>query len=514
MRMLPKIFYIVAIVTVILGVSGIFLDVGVIGSSILALIGCLVIAVGLLFRRAFEKRPKAFLALAISSMLVIQVVIGLSLFSQNHAWDAGVVDMLARNYLDHGTTEVSEHMWEHGYLGRYGNNIPITLVLAGIYWLADTMSVSRGGLALLFNMIFIFSSGVIVVWLAQKVWGIRAAVFAWIGTTLLMITSTHVATFYTDTVGLFFVSLQLLVFYVIWSQSRHRMAMIGLLGLIAPVGFLIKPTSLIFIMALIAGFLVLNYNFVLKNWNRALKATVVFIGPFLLVMLLYGHLISSLPGFADYSKEELDRQRVSAIHYAGMGALRGLEPYPECKIGAYCPAYVDYIIGASDLDSVAKKNQYSINIAKNSIMTDFPVGYGSFLLKKVSFVMSDGSFSSWGEGASLNHNIIFKLDGPPFESIRRLVGPMGDLRTAMRLLWQAIWLLILGLIGFSAVKLWKSKKASLYLLTLMISIAGLVAYQMIFEGRARYIFLYLPIFILIASYGFSKMSLRGWCNKF
>lgn len=510
MRMLPRIFYIVVMAAVVLGISGIFLEGGVMNSITLTLMGCLVIAASLLFHRTFEKRPKLFLVVAISSMLVVQAVIGLSLFSQNHAWDAGVIDMLARNYLDHGTTEVPEHMWEHGYLGRYGNNIPITLLLTGINWLADSISVSRGALALLFNMTFMFSSGVIVVWLAQKVWGVRAAVFAWVSATLLIAMSTHVATFYTDTVGLFFVTLQLLVFYAIWRQPRHRLAMTGLLGFIAALGSLIKPTSLIFIMALAVSLFVLNYNFVLKKWYRTVKAAAVFIGSFLFVILLYGQLVSSLPGFADYSKEQLDRQRVSAIHYAGMGALRGLEPYPECKIGAYCPAYVDYIIGEPDLDTVAKKNQYSINILKNSIMTDFPMGYGSFLLKKVSFVMSDGSFSSWGEGASLNHNIIFKINGFPFESIRRFAGPMGDLRIVMKFLWQTIWLLTLGFVGFSMVKLWRSKKVDLYILTLVASIAGLVAYQMIFEGRARYIFLYLPVFILIAAHGFSRLPLRRW----
>ena len=66
----------------------------------------------------------------------------------------------------------------------------------------------------------------------------------------------------------------------------------------------------------------------------------------------------------------------------------------------------------------------------------------------------------------------------------------------------------------------KSRKDIIYILTLLLTFIGLVLYQMLFESRARYIFLYIPLFVCMAIYGLERINNKinkakySWGDKF
>ncbi|NCU34009.1 hypothetical protein EOM27_01635 [Candidatus Saccharibacteria bacterium] len=439
-------------------------------------------------------------------MFIAQLVVGISLYSRGHSWDVSVVEMLAQNYVDNGTTEVSEDLWEHGYLNRYDNNTPITLLITSILKVGQLIGASGHLLLYMTNGFLLFSSSAIVLYIVYKKFGGRYSVVAYSILFPLLTISPYVAIFYTDTVGIFFVSLIMLCIFKVSqaNSSKHKKGWLIFLGLCAAIGLLIKPTVFIVMIALILSLIVVattksnKYNFKDIMWVSI---------PFILVLLFYNVTLWGLPNFAKYSQEEINAERVSFIHYLGMGSLRGLSPHENCKTGSYCVSYTDWIISDEGPKTSEGKKEYSLNLWKESVLTDFPTGYLGFMIYKIRLTFGDGSFGVWGEGSNRNEYIEFRFDDTLSRTIRNYLGPFGAYLDKTKLAWQIIWLTTLILMVFlpiSAItrnfKL--TKKANLTLLPILLfTFVGLIAYQMLFESRARYIFLYIPVFVLIAMGG-------------
>ena len=65
---------------------------------------------------------------------------------------------------------------------------------------------------------------------------------------------------------------------------------------------------------------------------------------------------------------------------------------------------------------------------------------------------------------------------------------------------QAIWLAVLLVISLGVVLAWRSRKfrEDYWQNCFRVAILGVTFFLMVFEARPRYLFLYLPIFILLA----------------
>lgn len=68
-----------------------------------------------------------------------------------------------------------------------------------------------------------------------------------------------------------------------------------------------------------------------------------------------------------------------------------------------------------------------------------------------------------------------------------------------------IWMTIL----FFNIFTWHASKNK-YFCTIMLSILGLTIFELLFEARARYLYIYAPLYIILAVYGFRQcIILRG-----
>lgn len=66
-----------------------------------------------------------------------------------------------------------------------------------------------------------------------------------------------------------------------------------------------------------------------------------------------------------------------------------------------------------------------------------------------------------------------------------------------------IWLTIVSLNIFSGRKLPNNS-----ICVIMLSILGLTLFELLFEARARYLFTYAPLYIILAIYGFQNIILK------
>ena len=454
-----------------------------------------------------EKYYKVIVISLFGFLTLSLVVASLSVYSTNHSWDVSVVKMLAENYIAHGTTEVARDMWEYNYLARYDNNIPITLLLVGILKAASIFGISGNVAILGLNSLSMLLSCAMIIYAIYKSLGARASLAAFIPAYVFVAISPFLTIFYTDTLGLFAISLIVLLLVKFKSTNMNRFLYSGLIGSVAGFSLLVKPTTLIVFIAIAIVFVAKNIKNLFK-WNF-LWPNLLMLGSFfsglLILTLTYSLIFNSMPNFAKYSDGLIDQKRVSAIHYLGMGSLRGLAPFQKCETGGYCPELVDWITGEEGIKSLDEKNNFSFNLWHKSVETDFPWGYLGFAGRKIESTFSDGSFGAWGEGASNNDKIIFLSRNPVAKKGREFLGINPKRGLIVRGLWQGVWLLVLlSIFSFSLLlvaaqfkefKLLKKYRDSNRLGEIFIvAIFGLALYQILFESRARYIYLFIPIF--------------------
>ena len=210
--------------------------------------------------------------------------------------------------------------------------------------------------------------------------------------------------------------------------------------------------------------------------------------------LAVNYIISLSPGFAKYSKDQIKDRRAGIVHYLGMGAMRGLPPYTECNTGAYCSRYAD----DTAVEGAKNREKFTLGLIRNSFLNNFPFDWIKFAILKISWSFNDGSFGVWGEGSSNNHRIIFINNDKVSRIVRRVLSFNGDKFSIYKIFVSAIWFISLILLIIYLINPVKNNSISVILSSIVLAI---IAYQALFENRARYIFIFLPVFILGATLG-------------
>ena len=79
------------------------------------------------------------------------------------------------------------------------------------------------------------------------------------------------------------------------------------------------------------------------------------------------------------------------------------------------------------------------------------------------------------------------------------------------LMEQTLWLLVLSCIMFAGIKTKNNSKTMLYL---KLVILGVSAYTMIFESRPKYLFMFIPVYLILAGLGLNELNnKRKWIRK-
>lgn len=406
--------------------------------------------------------------------------------------------MLAVNYVENGTTKIDPPAWEHAYLAKYANNIPITLLLTLVF---KSMSYFGGESYVLYsqivNSIAIIGSFLLMLFVAKRLLGRTGWTVAWLFGFVFLIITPYTPITYTDTLGALAVTAILAAMVLLkGSQGRRRLALGFMLGAIVGAGYLVKPTVLIIF---IAAFVMIMIHKLIKKKNITyyLSYAIPVVAGLIAVIIGYGVILNSLPNFAQYSEEQLDRHATPIHHYLGMGSLRGLEPWVDCSRGVYCSDYVDWVQSETGIKKLDDRKKYGLELWWNSLSSS-PMEYLAFIFGKLVLSYSDGYFGAWREGD--NSSIIFADDSKVSHEIRAFLVPDGKYYSLTRPIIDALWFIMLALTLVAGVLSLKSRSyRSIWIDIMMLSLVGVSLYIMIFETRARYIFLYLPVVILMAS---------------
>jgi len=127
--------------------------------------------------------------------------------------------------------------------------------------------------------------------------------------------------------------------------------------------------------------------------------------------------------------------------------------------------------------------------------------------------MGDGSFF-WGREGAFYQGVdpeIMALQGAWGRSLKSLLQLGSPGNRSLEEFQQGIWLYCLLLLSQSFLVVGRERSA-VDAMTVRLAVIGILAFILLFEGRSRYLFLYLPFFLLAAA-GMQQRLLEQLCPK-
>lgn len=283
---------------------------------------------------------------------------------------------------------------------------------------------------------------------------------------------------YTDTWVLPFVSASLF-FYAMLSKKELNwkyklLGSVGL-GMVAILGYFIKPTALI---PMIAILLIEIISFFSKKWQS--KGRLIFLTITLLTAgLTYSVCIQQLEKQAYISIDE--SRKIPMIHFMNIGLTED---------GGYSSEDAQAMAG---LPTKQAKIAYSKEKIQERLKEKGFFGYLDFIFQKHRNNTADGTFAWLKEGSFIKNGEV--PDGEGYT--RRLQEQYylyGDRIADYRFMAQVWW----GVFLFIIVLGWKQQGKFEQMLRL--SLIGGFIFLLLFEGgRSRYLIQFLPMFLLLAS---------------
>lgn len=292
---------------------------------------------------------------------------------------------------------------------------------------------------------------------------------------------------YSDSMGLIFPVLIFNIYIYKNQKSNHYSDILkwGVITLLSYIGYKIKPQIIILFIGIIITELYTSL-FNLKKTKRNSKKIFKTIAGMALGFILaisFTNIITNNTPLSLNSELTFGPQ-----HFFMMG----LNPDSH---GLYNQEDVDY---SSSFSSVSERNNGDLKVAFERIESMEASDLINHFIQKTLIIYNDGSFHWGGEGKfydevlpEKNHYISFFFRNLYYNR---------DIKGKFYPFWftfaQMLWLTVLSfsiLTGFDNTDKRKT--------VLMVSIIGLTLFELIFEARARYLFTYVPLYIILAVYG-------------
>lgn len=146
-----------------------------------------------------------------------------------------------------------------------------------------------------------------------------------------------------------------------------------------------------------------------------------------------------------------------------------------------------------------ERNQAEMQMAFERIKEKGVIGYPYFLLRKLTMVFNDGTFT-WGkEGGFYFSDYQNLTDAPYKEFLRELYWFDTPLTGRFNTYSQLVWFFIL--LGIPGICIGLRKDESGVQTVLALSFLGIVMYMALLEARARYLICFLPLIITVSVMG-------------
>lgn len=414
-------------------------------------------------------------------MLGLNILLGLGLlFVTYHyyfktGWDAGVIIEDARK-LAYGELATLDH----AYFSRCRNNVFLLQIFSWVIRLGTLLPIGNYYFYLVMLQCIIFAyGGMLIYCIGTACFSKRhQAVLAWILYVLMVGMSPWVVVPYTDSVALFFM-VSLLYLYV-------RKKSPWLFGMLLVMGYYVKP------QILILGIAIAIYHGpqIMGEWKQFRHR---------LISLALGALVglAIVKGTVALSPIQIDNQRNFGVpHYIMLGLN-------ERTNGVF--AEEDWYFSES-FETEKARTEGNIAEATKRLQNLGVFGLAEHIGRKLMTTYNDGSFA-WGAEGGFFQEMLYSGNTAIRDFFRNIYIPEGRYFSHFLNLTQILWMGILLYATMAVLDKRKDEKSIIMALT----IVGVTLFEVLLEPRARHIFIYLPVYILLACYGIEKTKVSICC---
>jgi hypothetical protein len=416
-------------------------------------------------------------------VLIIQMFLLVNIFFYTD-WDVGTINMAASQLIETGTTVAV------GYFQCCSNNVFLLAIvmgirrIAGIFHFPETLALSACATLLVNLSLYVTGLTIYQIFKNEKT--------AWGGYLLALLLYGFNPWFciaYSDT---FSVLIPVLTLYVyLWMKDSSLPLLSKALLVIFPAmfGYLIKPQNVIVLIAIGIWQMICLGRKVFTG-NGAKK-----IGIVLLALVITAGLVGGINS-AGRSYTGIERNKDAEYgwsHYLVVGLNR-----------ASTGTYNEEDIAFTDQFPTAEERTTNHLIeAKRRIREMGLSGYLDFMAKKLLLNYNDGTFA-W----SMEGTFYAEVFDPPLGAMstffRNIYYYGGKYYQTYALIEQIVWLFVLAG-GFAATLRSRHSTHREAEFILAISLVGITLFTLIFEARARYLYLYAPFYVILA--------VMGWCKN-
>lgn len=438
-------------------------------------------------KKAARRSTRTLLILSAVLFVLQAVVFFFSFFVTD--WDAGGKMLTNVLRLANGAAADLDNL----YYSHYPNNIFLSWFFALVVRFGqilgfDTRVQSAYFLTLLQCLLNVLT-GLLVFRVIHVQTGSRRA--AWLGWTfflLLIGTSCWTMIPYSDGMSLILPVLMLRLYQMLENGRLLWLKWTGIC-LLAYWGYQVKPQVIIMFIA-IMGISALRRLAHAEGWKKSLMTCA---GSLVIVALVFGASSFGMQKITDSTGLVLDpEERLSAAHFFMMGL------HPEFH-GVWAMDDVEF---SEDIHSNAERDAADLERAMDRIRNYTPATFADHLIKKTMIIFNDGSFCWGGEGKFFSEitepkDVFFSN---LFRSIIYTRDVEGKYYKYYLTMEQTAWLTLL-LLCLTICLARKDRTV----LVMILSILGLTAFELLFEARARYLYLYVPVYICIAATGWDAV---------
>ena len=436
----------------------------------------------------------------------------------------------------------------NGYYSRYANNLFLTYIFLNVYKIGEVIGIQNGYFLLLFIQSIMFSVGGFLIYkIADMYFKEKYKIYSictWIIYMLIVGLSPHIVLTYSDGIGMF---LSLILTYIIFKLEKDkdikkdknkindgkgknkllpkgsisRIILILLFTNLSILGYYIKPQIIIisisYVIIKILNISYLTYM-IIKNKNedckndrrgrkeRIKKEIIYYIFVSILIIItgciIYTHIRKANNSMGiDVDKEK----RFNITHYAMLGWNAESKGVFTIKDENFSGKY----------EKLKDREKANIEELKRRITEMGLGGVINQIARKILTNYNDGTFSGVATFVYIRKE--YNIEGINKELskfLKNIYYENGKYNMIYTQIMQCLWIGILIFNMFSYND-GKSTKISIVIL----SIIGLFIFEILFEARSRYIFIYVPLYIFLGVIGlknvlsFFVVKIKGIKNK-
>lgn len=436
--------------------------------------------------KGIESKISLIITLQFSILIVFQIIMIKNLYFET-TWDVEHIINTVKKFASTATFENNDYYGFFPYFSVYPNN----LFLANIFALISKV-------VILFGEQYIYPTLIVIDCILIDIAGVfliktignftDKKIFKIIGMFFFMIligTSPWLLVPYSDTYSILF-PIAILYHYTKKQKKAYDYIIIGLYSYI---GFFIKPTVIIILIAIIIVEVCKAISKIKEKFNIKQNIKIlsfIILGIILACILKFG--ISKVTNY------KIDKElQFSLFHYLMMGINQE-------TTGTFSHNDVKASLKASSYEERVKLNkQIFLNRLKKMPVTKLCEFYG----KKLLLNYNDGTFS-WGKEGGFYDNI-YQYQIKSDNKIKNFYYNYGTKFYVYNNIMQFVWIFILVFTLIKAIKGEFNEKLSVIFLSLI----GLTIFLLIFEARARYLYIYSTYFVLIAILGIESLIYKS-----